>query len=80
MSRRAVGCRCLILLAVFVGLAAVAPSARAGEDPRTSSRFLQELKTNGLHDVALDYIAQLRADDSLPADLKIGLDYEEGRT
>ena len=80
MSRRAVGCRCLILMAVLGGRAAVAPGARAGEDPRTVAAFLQELKAQALHDVALDYIAQLRADPSLPADLKVGLDYEEGRT
>ena len=50
MSRRAVGCRCLILVAVLGGLAAVAPGARAGEDPRTVIAFLQELKNHGLHD------------------------------
>jgi tetratricopeptide (TPR) repeat protein len=80
MSRRASGLRCLILVAIFGGLAGLGPRARAGEDPRTVVRFLQELKNHGLHDLALEYIAQLRADASLPADLKVSLDYEEGRT
>jgi tetratricopeptide (TPR) repeat protein len=80
MSRRALGCRCLILAVIFGGLAGSGPGARAGEDPRTVVRFLQELKNHGLYDLALEYIAQLRADTSLPADLKISLDYEEGRT
>ena len=48
------------------------PGARADEDPRTVVAFLQELKAHGLHDIALDYIDQLRADASLPADLKVG--------
>ncbi len=80
MSRRTVGCRCLILVVVAGGLAGSGPPARAAEDPRTVSRFLQELKSHGLHDQALYYISQLRADDSLPAELKVTLDYEEGRT
>src|SRR5262245_42982491 len=80
MSRRAVGCRSLVLLGVFVGLAGASPQARAGEDPRTIVRFLQELKNHGLHDLALEYLNQLRDDPSLPADLKTTLDYEEGRT
>ncbi len=80
MSRRVVGCRCLFLVAALGGLAGRVSTRRADEDPRTIVAFLQELKAHGLHDVALDYIDQLRADASLPADLKVGLDYEEGRT
>jgi cellulose synthase operon protein C len=80
MSRRAVGCRWFMLLVGVVAL--VAPTARAwaSEDPRTITQFLQELKNHGLHEQALDYISQLRADPTLPNDIKIGLDYEEGRT
>ncbi len=48
MSRRVVGCRCLVLVALMAALAS--PRARAGEDPRTITRFLQELKSHGLHD------------------------------
>ncbi len=80
MSQRAVGCRCLVLAAVLAALAGLGPRARAGEDPRTISRFLQELKSHGLHDQALYYISQLRNDESLPAEIKVTLDYEEGRT
>src|SRR5262249_31434717 len=53
---------------------------RAAEDPRTVARFLQELKDHGFHDLALEYINQLRGDAAVPADFKVGLDYEEGRT
>jgi tetratricopeptide (TPR) repeat protein len=80
MSRRALGCRSLVLLGILGGLAGASPQAQAGEDPRTIVRFLQELKNHGLHDLALDYLNQLRDDPSLPADLKATLDYEEGRT
>jgi cellulose synthase operon protein C len=80
MARRAVGCRCLLFVAVFSALACPGPRARAGDDPRTIGRFLQELKSHGLHDQALYYISQLRTDDSLPAEIKVTLDYEEGRT
>ena len=80
MSRRVVGCRSLILLAILGGLAGAGTTARAGEDPRTVVRFLQELKNHGLHEVALDYILQLRDDPSLSAEVKATLDYEEART
>jgi TolA-binding protein len=80
MSRRVVGCRCLFLVAALGWLAGGSSQARADEDPRTIVAFLQQLKAHGLHDIALQYIVQLRADASLPAELKIVLDYEEGRT
>jgi tetratricopeptide (TPR) repeat protein len=80
MSRRAVGCRWFVLVLSIVGPVSLAAPARAAEDSRTATRFLQELKNHGLHDLALDYINQLRADPTLPNELKIGLDYEEGRT
>src|SRR4029077_3105526 len=55
-------------------------AAEGGEDPRTALRFLQDLRDRGLHDLALEFIDQLRSDPQLPADLKVVLDYEEGRT
>jgi tetratricopeptide (TPR) repeat protein len=55
-------------------------SVRAGEDPRTAQRFLQELRDRGFHDLALEFIDQLRTDRELPGDLKMVLDYQEGRT
>ena len=72
MSRRAVGCRWFVLVVSLAGLVSLAAPARASEDPRTVTQFLQELKNHGLHDQALDYINQLRADPAVPNDLKIG--------
>jgi cellulose synthase operon protein C len=67
-----------------VGLACTlcgAPAwAQSGEDSRTSLQFMKELRDHGLHDIALDYIKNLRADAELPAAIKDVLDYEEGRT
>src|SRR5262245_17627170 len=80
MSRRAVASRGIVLAIAIIGPVAGPVPVRAAEDPRTVPRFLQELKDHGLHDLALEYINQLRADAALPADLKVGLDYEEGRT
>src|SRR6266550_2340415 len=80
MSRRAVGARWFVLAATLTGLTLTVGPVRAAEDPRTSTRFLQELKNHGLHDLALEYLNQLRGDPALPGDLKVLLDYEEGRT
>ncbi len=81
MSRRAVGSRWnLLALIALVGLVAGPVPGWAAEDPRTVRRFLQELKDHGFHDLALEYLNQLRADPTLPADFKAVLDYEEGRT
>jgi len=67
-------------LAVGLALATMGTaSARAGEDSRTAIPFLKELKERGLHELALDYIDLLRADPSIPAELRAVLDYEEGR-
>ncbi len=80
MSRCAVGCRWFVLAVSLAALGSTAAPAGASEDPRTISHFLQELKNHGLHDVALDYIKDLRSDPALPNDFKTMLDYEEGRT
>ncbi|MGP0066265.1 MAG: tetratricopeptide repeat protein [Isosphaeraceae bacterium] len=80
MSRRDVVCRRFMLFGSVLGLFLLSAGVRASEDTRTVTRFLQELKNHGLHDQALFYINELRADPGLPNDLKIGLDYEEGRT
>lgn len=55
-------------------------TARAQQDPRTAERFLQALRDQGLHDLALDDIGFLRGDEGIPAKLKEELDYHEGRT
>ena len=52
----------------------------AGEDSRTALAFIEQLRERGLHDQALEYLNILRADAGLPANIKVLLDYEEGRT
>ncbi len=47
---------------------------------RTALTFVQELRERGLHDIALEYLAQLRNDAGLLTSVKEVLDYEEGRT
>ncbi len=80
MSRCAVGCRGFVLAVSLAGVGLIAAPARASEDPRTVSQFLQGLKSQGYHDWALYYITQLRADPAVSNDIKAVLDYEEGRT
>jgi tetratricopeptide (TPR) repeat protein len=80
MSRPAVGFRWIVPASFLAGLVWVTAPVAAAEDPRTISRFLQELKNHGFHDLALEYLNQLREDPGLPPDLKVVLDYEEGRT
>jgi tetratricopeptide (TPR) repeat protein len=64
----------------MAGLVLTMTQARADEDPRTVSRFVQELRNHGLHDLAVEYLNGLRGDATLPNELKVLLDYEEGRT
>jgi len=80
MTRRDVGSRGIVLAWMAVVLAGAGTSVRAGEDPRTALAFIKELKERGLHDLALDYINQLRSDPAQPDNVKVVLDYEEGRT
>jgi tetratricopeptide (TPR) repeat protein len=81
MSRRAIRSRWIVPAAGFACLVAfVGGPTRAAEDSRTVSRFVQELKNHGFHDIALEYLNQLRGDPALPNDFKSILDYEEGRT
>jgi tetratricopeptide (TPR) repeat protein len=77
-------CRGLVQVGVMATLVPLlgllGRSLPAGEDPRTALRFLQELRDRGFHDLALEFIDRLRADPDLPADLKVVLDYQDGRT
>ncbi len=76
MTRRA-----LSMALALAALGAIAPAAaRAADDPRFALAFVQGLRERGYYDLALDYMAELRADKNLPADVKAKLDYEEGRT
>jgi cellulose synthase operon protein C len=70
----------VVLAGLFLGLAGNVAPAWAGEDPRTALAFVEELRQRGLHDLALEYLNQLRGDPSLPDNIKVILDYEEGRT
>ncbi len=79
MLRRVAGWRCLILVASGVATIGAGVPAEAGEDPRTITQFLNELKAHGLYDQASYFIGQLRQDSTLPSDQKAILDYEEGR-
>jgi tetratricopeptide (TPR) repeat protein len=79
MSRRGLVKLGVVMIGVLtIGL--LGPLLTAGEDSRIALRFLQELRDHGLHDEALHYIDQLRADPGLPANVKMVLDYQEGRT
>jgi tetratricopeptide (TPR) repeat protein len=79
MSCRGFDLREIAVVALGVIVAAATPPVQAGEDSRTALAFVQELKDRGLHDVALEYIAQLRGDSAQPEAVKSVLDYEEGR-
>jgi tetratricopeptide (TPR) repeat protein len=79
-SRRLLSGRIVRTILLLSGLG-LAPAANAdGEDARIAEKFLRELKTRGLYEIALEYITDLRADTSIPPTLRALLDYEEGRT
>src|ERR1700722_14452787 len=79
MSRFAASYR-VGLAGLFLGWAASFAPLYADEDSRTALAFVEELRQRGLHDRALEYLNQLRGDPSLPDNIKVILDYEEGRT
>src|SRR5271157_1781777 len=79
MSRRALVQIGLVLVGVM-WIGTQRTTVRADEDPRTALQFLRELRDHGLHDLALQFIDELRVDPGLPANLKVVLDYQEGRT
>ena len=70
----------VVLAGLFLALAGNGAPACAGEDSRTALTFVDELRQRGLHDLALDYLIHLRGDPSLSDNIKVILDYEEGRT
>lgn len=78
MPRR--GLARLGLALAVVMFCGISRAGAAGEDPRTALTFLQGLRDHGLHDLALEFIDRLRTDPALPADIKVVLDYQEGRT
>ena len=80
MSRLGLGRVARVVVGAWIVGLVWGGTARAQQDPRTAERFLQALRDQGLHDLALDDIELLRADSGIPADLKEELDYHEGRT
>jgi cellulose synthase operon protein C len=72
--------RWALLAGMVLGLAGSAAPVWAGEDSRTALAFIEQLRERGLHEQALEYLNILRADAGLPANIKVLLDYEEGRT
>jgi tetratricopeptide (TPR) repeat protein len=80
MSRRAVGWKGIVLPGLLALSIAPGLPARGDEDARTAMQFVENLRDRGLHDLALEYLRQLRHDAAIPANIKEILDYEEGRT
>ena len=74
--------RSWIVLTLLAGSTILAPAAAAQEaveaQPR-ELRFLHGLRERGYYDLASEYIDRLKADPATPAELKVTLDYEEGR-
>ncbi|HWE39520.1 MAG TPA: tetratricopeptide repeat protein [Isosphaeraceae bacterium] len=72
-----------VLAMALVGLAPWAAARGAEDGPSrplaTAEKFLAGLRERGYHDLALDYIEELRKAPDTPADLKQILDFEEGR-
>jgi cellulose synthase operon protein C len=77
MSRRALSLP--LALALFGAIASIAP-ARAADDPRFVTNFIQGLRERGYYELALEYLAELRAAPDTPREIVARLDFEEGRT
>ena len=72
----------ILIGAVIVAFAASSPVRADDEmsrEARQSLKYIQALRDRGYHDLALEYIDTLRKTADVPADLKITLDYQEGR-
>ncbi len=71
-------------LAAIVAVLAVSPSLRAADEEmsreaKQTLKYIQGLRERGYHDLALEYLESLRKATDTPADLKVVLDYHEGR-
>jgi len=80
MSHCGFGSRWIVPAVIVAGLWAGVTKVGAGEDPRTAVKFVEDLRERALHELALEYIHQLRADPDLPTKIKDILDYEAART
>src|SRR5579864_7824397 len=71
----------LLLAAILTGMSVcLSPVMGAESDTPTTLRFVQGLRERGYYDLAIDYLEQLRAAPDTPADLRVVLDYEMGRS
>ena len=73
------------LAAVLLGMAAPLASASGADlapkpDSTTPLKFVQGLRERGYYDLALEYLDRLRTAPDTPPDLRVILDYEEGRS
>ena len=71
--------RALISSFAVLSIAWTVAPAQAEDDPRFVQAFVQGLREKGYHDLAIDYLARLRAAKDTPAELRLLLDFEEGR-
>jgi tetratricopeptide (TPR) repeat protein len=77
--------RCRLRLAITMAgiVAASSLAARAQDEPspetKDALRFVRGLRERGYHDLALDYLEGLRQAADTPPELRVILDYEQGR-
>lgn len=69
----------LALAVLAVCRPAPAPAQEAANAQPHELKFLHGLRERGYDDLAGEYIDRLRADPATPAEMKVTLDYEEGR-
>ena len=83
MPRRLLARAVVCLVVSCAGLAHAQSKPKAADKNALASsqemRFLQGLRDRGYHDLALEFLGNLRADPAAPPELKVVLDYEEGR-
>lgn len=63
----------------FASVAAVGADAEMSPEARRALKFVSGLRERGYHDLALDYLETLRKSPDTPEDLKVTLDFQEGR-
>jgi len=83
MPRRLLARAVLCLVVLAGGVARAQNKSKAKDKDAVAAgpemRFLQGLRERGYNDLALEYLDALRKDPSVSPELKVVLDYEEGR-
>ncbi len=69
-----IGAGCLCVCAAAVGA-----DEEMSPQARQALKFVSGLRERGYHDIALEYLESLRKAPDTPDDLKVMLDYQEGR-